>query len=181
MTVPARVVVLDLEATCWDARDPILATRQRAETEVVEIGAVRLLGDVPSAPFQSFVRPTRHPRLSAFCTELTGITQADVDAAGPFPAAWAAFLAFCGGDEGLVVASWGAFDDGLLRRECRRHRLPPPRWTHLNLKAKFAARRERMSLGLALASLGLPFAGRAHRALDDAQNGARVLAWLRLP
>jgi inhibitor of KinA sporulation pathway (predicted exonuclease) len=175
------MVVLDLEATCWDARDPILATRQRAETEVVEIGAVRLRDGTPPASFQAFVRPARHPRLSAFCTELTGITQADVDAAAPFPSTWPAFLAFCGGDDGLVLASWGAFDDSLLRRECRRHRLPAPRWTHLNVKARFAARRERTSLGGALASLGLPFAGRAHRALDDARNVARALAWLRLP
>lgn len=29
--------------------------------------------------FQSYVRPTWRPTLSAFCTELTGITQADVD------------------------------------------------------------------------------------------------------
>ena len=31
--------------------------------------------------FASFVRPVRHPQLTAFCTELTSITQAQVDAA----------------------------------------------------------------------------------------------------
>ena len=41
--------------------------------------------------FRTFVRPVRHPTLSPFCTELTGITQADVDAAPAFPAVVARF------------------------------------------------------------------------------------------
>ncbi|GAA6062463.1 hypothetical protein JCM10212_005366 [Sporobolomyces blumeae] len=35
--------------------------------------------------FHSYVKPTWRPRLSDFCTQLTGITQADVDAAPIFP------------------------------------------------------------------------------------------------
>ncbi|BGP22686.1 hypothetical protein JCM10295v2_001577 [Rhodotorula toruloides] len=39
---------------------------------------------VQTAEFHSFVRPTWRPRLSAFCTELTGIKQHDVDSAPTF-------------------------------------------------------------------------------------------------
>jgi 3'-5' exoribonuclease 1 len=44
--------------------------------------------------FHTFVRPRFNPQLSAFCTELTGITQKEVDAAPTFPEAWAQFEAF---------------------------------------------------------------------------------------
>lgn len=177
-----RTVVVDLEATCWDARDASLAARQRAETEVIEIGAVLLDGTSPPRTFQVFVRPRRWPVLSAFCTEFTGITQADVEAADLFPGAWARFLDFCGGDEGLVFASWGAWDDQMLRRECRRWSVRAPRWTPRNVKAMFAERRgERMGLHAAIGALGQEFEGRCHRGLDDARNVVRVLNSLRTP
>jgi hypothetical protein len=36
--------------------------------------------------YRVYVKPVVHPKLSAFCTELTGITQAQVDAAEPMDA-----------------------------------------------------------------------------------------------
>ncbi len=174
----ARTVVVDLEATCWDVRDPGLANRQRAETEVIEIGAVLLDGSDPPLTLQRYVRPRRHPVLSAFCTELTGITQDRVDTSERFPEVWADFLEWCGGDEGLVFASWGAWDDAMLRRECRRHGLRHPKWTPRNVKAMFAKRHPRMGLGAALEAAGLGFEGRPHCGLDDARNVVRLLAWM---
>jgi inhibitor of KinA sporulation pathway (predicted exonuclease) len=173
-----RTVVVDLEATCWDARDPILQSRQRSQTEIIEIGAVLLDGTEPSKVLQLYVRPRHYPTLSAFCTELTGITQAQVDAAAPFPQAYRAFLEWCGGDGDLVFAAWGAFDDLLLRKECKRAELPRPRWTPRNVKAMFAARKGRMALGLALEAIGRSFEGRAHCGLDDARNVVHLLDWL---
>ncbi|GAA5890990.1 hypothetical protein JCM8208_003122 [Rhodotorula glutinis] len=40
---------------------------------------------VKTAEYHSFVKPVWAPKLSAFCTELTGITQADIDQAPTFP------------------------------------------------------------------------------------------------
>jgi inhibitor of KinA sporulation pathway (predicted exonuclease) len=68
----------------------------------------------------------------------------------------------------------------MLRKECKRHGLPAPRWDAVNVKAAVSAhRRERLALGPVMDALGLPFAGRAHRGLDDARNVVRALAWLR--
>ena len=174
-----RTVVVDLEATCWDARDPALASLQRNETEVIELGAVLLDGSTPAPTFRALVRPRRHPVLSAFCTEFTGIRQEEVAAAPPFPEVWSAFLSFAGGDDGLVFAAWGAWDDLQLRRECARWSLPTPRWSPRNVKAMFAKRESRMGLRSALESLGCTFEGTPHRALDDALNVVRVLEHLR--
>ncbi|MEZ4242083.1 MAG: 3'-5' exonuclease, partial [Myxococcota bacterium] len=114
MTDGERWVVVDVEATCWHAEEhPALAADQGNETEVIEIGAVRLdpVGAPLGEPFLARIRPRRHPQLSAFCTALTGLTQADVDAAARFPAVLAALFDWAGGDEGLVLAAWGGFDD----------------------------------------------------------------------
>ena len=76
-----QLLVVDLEATC-DARG-----FPRAERETIEIGAV-LVEPVHLEvvkEFQSFVRPVRHPHLTDYCRELTGIEQHDVDAAPSFP------------------------------------------------------------------------------------------------
>lgn len=68
-------VVYDLEATCSRARDLF-------PVEIIEIACVVIdAGDGSGPPavaaqWQSFVRPTEHPRLTEFCTDLTGITQA---------------------------------------------------------------------------------------------------------
>jgi 3'-5' exoribonuclease 1 len=73
-------IVFDLEATCWEK-----GTRpERMET--IEIGAVRLQAPTweTSSEFSRFIRPISEPILSDFCVSLTGISQADVDAADPF-------------------------------------------------------------------------------------------------
>ena len=188
----ARLVVVDLEGTCWEPDEhPALAANQANEAEVIELGAVPFEPMAPAvhetgAPFRAVVRPRRHPTLSAFCTRLTGLTQAEVSAGRAFPDALAAFVAWAGGEENLVLASWGAWDDRQLRRDARRHGLPEPRWTPLNIKRQFSRRAKArgaprggwLSLADSLAWLGLGFEGQQHRAVDDARNAARVLAWV---
>lgn len=181
-------ICCDLEGTCWDA-DP-LAARQREETEIIEIGAVRLGADVAVVDeFQIFVRPRRHPNLSAFCTALTGITQEDVEAAPDLPDAMAAFADWIG-DPASVLVSWGAYDRNQIRRDCRAWDAPHPLdlSLHINAKDEFSEwarghRRGRHGRGLkaAVLELELPFTGSHHRAIDDARNLAAVFARIRDP
>jgi inhibitor of KinA sporulation pathway (predicted exonuclease) len=184
-------IVVDLEATCWTTdEDPQLAAQQRTESEMIEIGAVRI--DPTSrrtvSEFQTFVRPVRHPQLSAFCKELTHIRQADVDDAPPFAVAYDRFLEWMDGDEGALLASWGRYDHNQLRRQALSVGHPEPRWTPLNVKAAFSdwyrahtGRRARHGLGRAIRELGWAFEGTAHRGIDDARNAARILVHLRNP
>lgn len=187
-----RWVVVDLEATCWSVdEDPALSADQRNECETIEIGAVRIdpVTWVPGDTFRAVVRPRRHPRLSAFCTGLTGLGQPEVDAAPYFPEVFASFLAWLDGDEDLILASWGAWDDRQLRRDAARWNLPEPRWEGFNVKRAFAKRAQRdraprggwMGLRSALTHLGGTFVGTQHRGLDDARNVAWVLSRLHDP
>jgi inhibitor of KinA sporulation pathway (predicted exonuclease) len=174
--------VIDIEGTCWSAGEhPALALDQRNESETIEIGAVRW--GSPEDTFRTLIRPRRHPQLSAYCTQLTGITQQDVDGAPLFPEAFAAFLDWARADGELVMASWGAWDDRLLRRDAGRWGLPAPRWRAVNAKRQFArwAKHQRlprggwMALRGAIEHLGGQFQGTQHRGLDDARNLAWVL------
>lgn len=174
MTTYPNYLVVDLEATCDS--DP--ATIPRDESEIIEIGAVLVDGTTlaPVGEFQTFVRPTKHPKLTRFCTELTTITQADVDAAPTLPEVAKRVATFAAG---TIFCSWGAYDKNQVRRECQRLGIDPvlPLRGHLNLKeelARVAGDRRRGNRD-ALAWLGLTATGTYHRGIDDARNIARIL------
>jgi len=92
-------LVLDVEATCFPG------TGFHWPNEIIE-WPVCLLKWVDKgtngmastlqkiAEFRSFVRPTWRPKLSPFCTSLTGITQEQVDSAPSFPEVQRRFSAF---------------------------------------------------------------------------------------
>ena len=78
--------VVDVEATCEEG-DFRAVDHEIIELPVVLLDLQPAGGGVPSVVdhFHSFVRPTERPRLSDFCTGLTGVTQAQVDAAPTLP------------------------------------------------------------------------------------------------
>lgn len=176
-------LVIDLEATTDDGVDDGRAV-PRDEMETIEIGAVLVRANTLAveAEFQTFVRPVRHPLLTPFCTELTGITQEMLADAPVFPEAMAALReAMLVGRWGVVWGSWGLFDQTQLRRDCAFHGVEYPMPEHMNLKNVFSAaqgRRKRYGMSKALRLCGLGLDGAHHRALDDAKNIARLLPWI---
>lgn len=163
-------LILDFEATCWSGH------AMNREQEIIEIGVYRMsrFGEF-IGKFQCFVRPRVNPRLSAYCTELTGIQQQDVDRAGYFNSVYDDFEGWLdGGEQELVTCTWGAGDIPLWRSECKNYRLDPDILpAAINLKEQFARIQQLpKSIGLlkAMQSLGLEFEGNHHRALDDAYN-----------
>ena len=179
---PAFFLVIDLEATCDDG-----GTIPKDIMEIIEIGAVLVDGATlaPVEEFWTFVRPVLRPRLTPFCTQLTTITQAMVDAAPTFPEAMAALSSRIhahGGAPQVLFASWGAYDRSQFEQDCRYHSVAWPFGPdHLNLKAQFSERRgssRRFGMAQALRVAGLPLAGTHHRGIDDARNIARLLPFI---
>lgn len=173
---PRKLLIVDLEATCWERP---LHVPDNMET--IEIGALVLDPSerVPAREFQTFVRPQRSPLLSAFCTQLTGIKQSDIDTSDPFPVAVARFLDWLGEPAGVRFSSWGEFDRRQIERDCRASAVPYPFLDdHLNLKHLCSAKLGIRPAGMAqaLARSGLALEGAHHRALDDARNIARIVA-----
>jgi len=168
------ILVIDLEATCAD--DGSISPEQM---EIIEVGAVWATPEGLAVDcFQSFVRPLERPTLTPFCVSLTHIEQAQIDIAPNWPSVAATLTEFARRHKGRW-ASWGAYDQKQIARECARHRIENPLagQIHENLKARFAKTRRMKQVGMkaALEIVGLPLEGEHHRALSDALNIARLL------
>ena len=169
-------LIIDLEATCSDDGQV-----PREEMEIIEIGAVLQNARTfeIESEFQTLVRPQRHPELTRFCTELTGITQADVASAPGFPAALDALVRWMTPYPDALFCSWGDYDRKQFQQDCAYHGSAYPFGPeHLNLKAEFArALNLRRNAGItqALRKLNFEFEGAHHRGLDDARNIARIV------
>jgi len=174
------ILVVDLEATC--ANDGSIPP---GAMEIIEIGAVwaRPEGVVVDR-FQSFVRPLDRPALTPFCMDLTGIRQADIDAAPAFPVAAHLLREFADRrrEAGSVWASWGDYDRKQFARDCARHGAEDPlQLPHENARRIFTLRQHigtDVSLAMACELAKITLEGSYHRALDDAINTARLLPWI---
>lgn len=177
----ARVVIVDLEATCADD-----GSVPREEMETIEIGAVvQEVGTYEiAAEFRTFVRPVRHPVLMPFCTNLTGIRQEDLADAPSYREAIAALRAWLAPFGEVLFCSWGDYDRKQFLQDCAHHGVEYPFGPgHVNLKAEFQrvlGQRRPFGVGQALRRLGLTFEGSPHRGLDDARNIARIVRQMGL-
>jgi inhibitor of KinA sporulation pathway (predicted exonuclease) len=172
-----RILVVDVEATCWDGPVP-----EGQANDIIEIGIAVL--DVATAERIDrrgiLVRPERSS-VSPFCTELTTLTQEDVASGISFAEACAVLRTEYGAHE-RVWASWGEYDRQQFERQCAALGVPYPFGTrHLNVKTLYSlARALPRELGMAgaLADAGLPLEGTHHRGVDDAWNIAALLGGL---
>ncbi|MFO7904156.1 MAG: exonuclease domain-containing protein [Planctomycetota bacterium] len=171
-------LVIDLEATCCDSE-----TVPQGETEIIEIGAV--MADArslqPVDEFGAFVRPVRHPILTEFCSQLTSITQQQVDGAMGFPDVLVGLIQWAAAYPNHLFSSWGEYDRKQLARDCSFHRVRYPFEDHLNVKRCFAKAmglRKPDGMAPALRRVGLPLQGTHHRGIDDARNIVRLLPYI---
>ena len=164
----------DLEATCWRGAPP------NDTREIIEIGAVKLneYGD-ELGRFNRFIKPIVNPQLSAFCQELTNISQRNVDRAHTFSPVIEEF--FDWGDiydQDYLLIAWGKEDRTLLKTDCQLHDVETD-WLHphLNLKKAYKALKQLhkpTGLRKTLNIEGFEFEGIHHRAIDDAVNTVKI-------
>ncbi|MDH6589327.1 inhibitor of KinA sporulation pathway (predicted exonuclease) [Streptomyces sp. SAI-133] len=169
--------VVDVEATCWPGSPP-----PGAVSEIIEIGLTVV--DLSTAErvgrHRILVRPARS-RVSPFCTELTGLTQQEVDRGLTFGDA-CRLLARDHACGTRPWASWGDYDRHQFTRQCAATGTPYPFGRrHTNAKAVFTevhGLRKRPGMAQALTHAGLPLEGRHHRGEDDAWNIAALVLHL---
>ncbi|MGC4982353.1 exonuclease domain-containing protein [Streptomyces sp. DT193] len=166
--------VVDVEATCWDGPPP-----PGAVSEIIEIGltVVDLDEGVRLEKHRLLVRPARST-VSAFCTELTGLTPDEVEQGVEFAEACRELAARHRTGE-RPWASWGDYDRHQFTRQCAATETPYPfGHRHANAKAVFTAAhglRKRPGMAQALRLAELPLEGRHHRGEDDAWNIAALV------
>ena len=175
------IIVVDVEATCWDGTPPVGQTQ-----EIIEVGITQLSSESGErfGKQSILVTPTRS-QISPFCTQLTTLTPELLNSQG------GGFREACKRmDKQLqtkqrVWASWGDFDRRIFERQCRAMEVPYPFGpTHLNVKTLYALLRtlpKEVGLQEAMRQEGLEFEGTAHRGDDDAWNIAAVLGRLLNP
>lgn len=167
-------IIYDLEATCWEDSFP------ERQSEIIEIGATKVnaYGETEET-FCRFVKPIIHPRLSFYCTELTTITQKQVDNASSFNSVIEDFQDWIDiFNEDYVLCSWGSFDKKMLIQDCELHRMESD-WVdkHINLKRQyhqFRGLRRLRGLKYTVEKEGFEFSGSHHRGIDDAINLSKV-------
>ncbi len=184
-----HLVVLDFEATCDDRSPP-------SPQEVIEFPSVLLDARTLEVVDEhvSFVRPVHHRALTRFCTELTSITQAEVDRAPPFPEVLERYLAWLGA-HGLpleppgpgaalpyLFVTCGDWDlQTMLPAQLAASGIdfvPHPfrRWTNVKvIFGEWRRRREGGGMKRMLSLLGIAPEGRHHRGIDDCRNIAKIV------
>ena len=173
-----KILVVDVEATCWDKQPP-----EGEVSEIIEIG-VAVLDTFTlsiSDTWDVFVRP-RMSAISPFCTALTTITPEQVAQTGiPLADACAHLREILLSEDRLWV-SWGDYDRNMFQAQCQRDDVRYPfGTTHLNLKNMWAIAHGQPSedgVAKALGIAGMVFEGTPYRGGDDAANTARLLARL---
>jgi len=176
------LTVFDLEYTAWECSMARHWLEPGQYKEVVQIGAVKLDGRDLSviAEFDLLVKPRINPVLSAYFTNLTGITNDAVAAAGvDFADAYARFAAFAAGGP---ICAFG-HDEWVLEENIRLYGLKslPPMPEFLELRKWFSDRgvdpkgMHSCDIG---PKLGVPFEGRMHNALCDARSIAEGMTVL---
>ncbi|NQU62377.1 MAG: exonuclease domain-containing protein [Rhodospirillales bacterium] len=122
------IAVMDLEWTAWEGSHARKWSGPDEEMELVQIGALKLQDDDGLTEIDGLdilVKPRINPDLSDYFINLTGITQALLDAEGfDFPAALDQLKAFFG-DDTKVVYSWGR-DYKVIQENCRLNGLDFP-------------------------------------------------------
>jgi inhibitor of KinA sporulation pathway (predicted exonuclease) len=176
----ASITIFDLEYTAWECSMARHWLTPGEFKEVVQIGAVKLDADSFCVldEFEILLRPRINPLLSPYFEKLTGITSDRVARQGEdFALGYVRFLEFA--DDGPIAAF--GHDERVLEHNIRLYGMPGARALPVfyDLRGWFAALgvdpRGMLSCDLAPA-LGVPVAGRAHNALDDARAIAAAMA-----
>jgi len=172
-----KIVVVDIEATCWESKTP-----DQMESDIIEIGICLL--DINTGEITDnqgiLVKPERST-ISPFCTELTTITTEMIEKEGIFFQHALKILKTDYLSQSRACASFGAYDLKQFQRQCsalgRGYPFGP---SHINVKTLFALKRKmghEIGMAGALSDLNISLEGTHHRGVDDAKNIAKVLNW----
>lgn len=182
--------VVDIEATCWKTR----AEQGTQPNEIIEIGVAELeyaTGKVvkrASIP----VKP-RFTKVTEFCTELTGWTQAEVDKGLDIVEAFEEFKKIfeptpmhvwwsCGNYDRVKLSSRsGPAGVGLLYGIEAKNNPFDTMQQHLNVKTLFAIKKKlsrEPGMARMIDMIGEKLEGRHHNGADDAFNIAKIVHWV---
>ena len=174
-------ITLDLEWNQAYAQKALAVQRRlacRLRGEVIQIGAVKLDSKMNiCGSYQIIVKPQHFKKLHRHVSELTGITQEQMDLGTPLPVAAERFKKWCGKD--FCFLTWGPDDIPMLKENFNVHGIPSS-WLDkvYDLQVIFNRQTDdsskQRSLEYAMDYFGLEQHLPAHDALNDAYFTALV-------
>ena len=171
-----RLLVVDLELTCWSGEPPVGMSPEIIEIGIVEIDTAAL-EIARSARY--LVRPYRS-EVSDFCADFTGLTAVELRSARPFKEV-SNTIRKAFGTQSKTWFGWGA-DNEAVARECEANGAQNPfSSSYVNfghLWSLMTGVDHRIALEDAMKMVGSDPVGRLHSALADATNTARL--WIEL-
>ena len=177
MKTTDKIIIIDLEATCWQSAVP-----HGQENEIIEIG-LAFLDTATGEIIQNqgiLIKPQRSV-VSPFCTELTTITQDLLDKNGVTFEEAIDKLTDEYNPDLYTWASYGQYDINMLKKQCKSFSVPYPMGDeHVNVKVWFGEKfglQKPTGMNGALQLLNIPLEGTHHRGIDDAKNIAKILHW----
>ena len=169
-----KVIIFDMEMTCWEDLPPTGETSEPIQIGIVEWNPTTLKVERTE---DIFIKP-KLSRISECCTNLTGINHHMTKKARPLHEVCNSLRKHYGGIRKPWMA-WGD-DKTALQEACSKLGAALPfegpyidlglMWTILYGSAKSVGLRKAMTLS------GLEFIGTPHRALDDAINTTKLFA-----
>jgi inhibitor of KinA sporulation pathway (predicted exonuclease) len=170
-----QIIVVDLEATCWQGDPP-----PGEASEIIEIG-ICILDVASGEPLEKraiMVKP-QHSTLSDYCIQLTTIHPEMLKNAPSFREACRLIQEKYHTDK-RTWASYGDYDRLMMAQQCQEMDVPYPFGrSHINVKNLLALHfglKHEVDLERGTALVDLPFEGTIHRGVDDAWNIAAVLS-----
>ena len=181
-------ITLDLEWNQAYAQKALAVQKRlacRLRGEVIQIGAVKMDSRMNiCGSYQIIVKPQYFKKLHRHVSELTGITQEQMDMGTPLPVAAERFKKWCGKD--FCFLTWGPDDIPMLKENFNVHGIPSG-WLDsvYDLQVIFNRQTDdsskQRSLEYAMDYFGLEQHLPAHDALNDAYFTALVARELDVP
>ena len=171
-----EILVVDLEATTWENKE-----HEKDDSEIIEVGCsvLNLRDKTIEKKKEILVKPVIHPILSPFCTQLTSITQEDVDTRGISLLESIYVLMNEFNSREYVWASWGVYDRFMFQKQCQKFSYPYPFGEHhIDVKTLFSLNGGfdyRMGMKAALKKMDINLEGTHHRGVDDSYNISKLL------
>ncbi len=185
------ILVLDLEATCWEGgwlNGTVNGQTQKEASEIIELGVceIKRVDGVYKIVDKVgiLVKPTKHPILSDYCTELTSITNEQIKTEGLILDQALNTLNNRFAPKKKTLVAWGNYDSWMIKRECEEKGFMNSYKfsdTYINAKNLFALKHnlsKEVGLTTALEMINIPFEGSQHRGVDDAHNTAKLFLTL---
>ena len=185
------ICFLDFEATCDEIKE-------LNNHEIIEFPSVLYHWDTSDNKFelvdefQQYVKPKHNPTLSAFCKNLTGITQEQVDEGGDFLDVFQnhynwlkskiPYGALASHTLMVTCGNWDLLT--MLPKDCRRHwvaNYPKIYQKFINIKTIYQRvlnTPKQYGLGRMIEYTGLTFVGRAHSGIVDSRNMVTLFQYL---